>query len=106
MSLAQNAPAMERTALHAKDLHLTTGEDRSVEGSLKALVTGGKPPYKFIDNKNTTGHSTLQINSDGTFIFTPFAHFIGQGVFKYKAIDSTGASSNVGTVYISIEDYY
>ncbi len=106
VSLAPSAPAMQRAALHAADLQLTTAEDRSIEGSLKALVTGGNPPYKFIDNKYTFGHSTLQLNSDGTFIFTPFAHFIGRGSFQYKAIDSSGASSNVGTVYINIEDYY
>ena len=107
-TLAHNASAMENPSFHARDLHLTTAEDRPVEGSLKALVTGGKPPYKFIEHGSSFPplHSSLQLNSDGTFTYTPSNNFIGQGLFQYKAIDSQGVSSNVGTVYINIEDYY
>ena len=44
---------------------------------------------------------TLALNSDGSFSYTPDAHFNGTDAFTYKANDGT-ADSNIATVTITV----
>jgi hypothetical protein len=45
-------------------------------------------------------HGTLDLNEDGSFIYTPGADFDGEDSFTYRATDGT-ADSNVATVTLS-----
>ncbi|MBC7080659.1 MAG: tandem-95 repeat protein [Thermoplasmatales archaeon] len=46
-------------------------------------------------------HGSLTLNSNGSFIYTPFLNYHGTDSFKYKAYDGKDYS-NVATVYINI----
>lgn len=48
-------------------------------------------------------HGTVALNADGSFSYTPAAHYIGSDSFTYKANDGA-ADSNVATVTITVLD--
>jgi VCBS repeat-containing protein len=52
--------------------------------------------------QKTTSNGTLQLNSDGSFVYTPSREFTGTDSFTYRARDSTGRQSNTATVTINV----
>jgi VCBS repeat-containing protein len=65
--------------------------DDDVEGDLLSAV--------LVDDVD---HGTLQLNSDGTFSYTPEAGFVGNDSFTYRASDGQ-LPSNLATVTIRVE---
>jgi len=49
-----------------------------------------------------TSHGSLQLNADGSFVYTPAADFYGTDSFTYKVFDGSAHSSTV-TVTISVQ---
>jgi VCBS repeat-containing protein len=47
-------------------------------------------------------HGTLTLNSNGSFTYTPTAHYVGSDSFTYKDTDSLGAAGNTATVTLSV----
>lgn len=47
-------------------------------------------------------HGTLSLNSDGTFIYTPNAHYVGSDSFVYKDYDGALYSSTNATVTLNV----
>jgi hypothetical protein len=64
--------------------------DTDVEGNPLAAIVESSP-----------AHGTVQVQPDGSFIYTPAADFNGTDSFKYKASDGA-AQSNVATVTITV----
>jgi VCBS repeat-containing protein len=52
---------------------------------------------------NTTTHGTLALNSDGSFIYTPNAGFVGTDTFTYVANDGQ-SDSNLAMVTITVAE--
>jgi hypothetical protein len=53
---------------------------------------------------NNPLHGTLQMNSDGSFVYEPERSFLGEDSFSYK-LDSGMTASNTAEVKINIEPY-
>lgn len=47
------------------------------------------------------GHGILVLNSDGSFVYTPRAGFVGEGSFTYRVSDGV-AESKAATVTIAV----
>ncbi len=47
-------------------------------------------------------NGTLQLNSDGSFVYNPASGFVGTDTFTYTAVDSSGATSGTATVTINV----
>ncbi|MCF6386576.1 Ig-like domain-containing protein [Mycobacterium sp. MBM] len=79
----------------------TTDEDTALTGNVLSndSDTDGNPLTATLVNGPTNG--TLQLNTDGTFTYTPDADFNGADSFTYTATDGT-ATSSVATVSITI----
>lgn len=67
---------------------LTNDTDADVEPLQAVLVSN-------------VAHGVLNLNADGSFVYTPTSGFIGQDSFTYQASDGT-ALSNIATVMISV----
>jgi len=68
------------------------GNDSDIDGdALTAVLVSG------------TAHGTLALNADGSFSYTPAAHYAGSDSFTYRAFDGTDHSNTV-TVSITILD--
>ncbi|MCF6391655.1 cadherin-like domain-containing protein, partial [Mycobacterium sp. MBM] len=80
----------------------TTNEDSAVNGNVLTndSDTDGDTLTATLVDGPTNG--TLQLNSDGTFTYTPTADFNGTDTFTYTAGDGT-ATSSVATVSITVE---
>jgi VCBS repeat-containing protein len=92
-------------------------DDYSVDedDTLTADGTGGNPNgvlFNDTDDDNDpltatlvkdVDNGTLNLNSDGTFTYTPDDNFNGEDSFTYKANDGT-ADSNVATVTITVNE--
>lgn len=50
---------------------------------------------------NGPSHGTLTLNSNGSFVYTPLANYVGSDSFTYLANDGT-TSSNTATVTVSV----
>src|SRR5207244_354111 len=55
-----------------------------------------------LDAGPTSG--TLVLNANGSYTYTPNANFFGTDSFTYHAVDSDGATSNVATVTITVNE--
>ena len=51
---------------------------------------------------STTSNGELVLNSDGSFVYTPSANFVGTDSFSYHANDSTD-DGNTATVTINVD---
>ena len=84
----------------ANDGHLTIDEDATFFGAVTASdVDGDKLGYTVVDGPQ---HGTLQLNDDGSFVYTPTADYNGADSFTYKANDG-GLNSNVAKVDITVK---
>jgi hypothetical protein len=75
-----------------------------VTGNLNSLVTGGVPPYQFIQVGSVVGGTLLLNGLTGQFTFLPATNFIGTASFQFVAVDSSNiyCQSNIATVTIAV----
>ncbi len=75
-----------------------------VTGNLNSLVSGGVPPYQFIQVGTVIGGTLLLNSITGQFTFLPAVNFIGTASFQFVAVDSSNVycQSNIATVTISV----
>jgi RHS repeat-associated protein len=52
---------------------------------------------------STVSHGTLNLQSDGSFVYTPATHFLGTDSFTYKAYDGA-VYGNIATASISVSN--
>jgi lysophospholipase L1-like esterase len=86
----------------ASNACLSTPVNTSATGSLDATDPGGLPLTYSILDQATKG--TVTIDIAGNFLYTPSnPNFRGMDKFTFRATDSDGLQSNVGTVWILID---
>lgn len=75
----------------------------SSASGLANFVTGGMPPYTFFQTGPTPAcASTLTVNADGSFSYTPALNFVGICDFNWQVTDSIPCTSNVSTGSITV----
>lgn len=95
------AASGDNTKPIAENLELTTYREVSLEGKLSAKdPEGGELTYTITTPPNK---GKLELNEDGSFVYTPEHGKKGKDYFGYKAIDPEGNSSSEATVIIKIE---
>lgn len=85
----------------AENLELTTYREVSVGGRLMATDPEGSAVNFQITTNPTKGK--LELEEDGSFVYTPDKGRKGRDYFGYKATDEDGNSSAEATVIIKIE---
>lgn len=101
LALSVGAAAAVSGAPVAENLELTTYRNVCVGGTLSAVDPEGDPVTFEITTEPTKG--TVELTSDGRFVYTPDANRKGRDYFGYRAVDDTGARSQEATVIIKIE---
>ena len=85
----------------ANDNNITMNKNENIIGNLTATDEDGDPiSYNLKDKPD---HGKLDLNSDGSFSYTPKQGFIGNETFTYTAKDWKN-TSNIGTVKIEVND--
>jgi len=96
----------ENTAPVAQDDAYSTYKNESLSittpGVLANDADGNWNELTAVIDTNVT-HGTLQLNGNGSFIYTPNTDFIGEDSFTYHAHDGQ-FDSNIVTVTITVED--
>ena len=95
------AVTAEGTAPIAKNLEICTYRGISVGGALSATDPDGESVVFEITTSPVKG--TVELNDDGTFVYTPKEGKRGKDYFGYRAVDESGNKSQEATVLISIE---
>ena len=85
----------------ASDLNFTSSEDEALVGQLNVSDPEGDPLTVILDPANGPANGTVDVNSDGSFTYTPDANFFGNDSFAYIVTDPSGANAT-GTVNIDI----
>jgi VCBS repeat-containing protein len=76
----------------AQSQSLQTNEDTAVSGTLMAVSpSGGTLSFALVDGSAVGG--IAQVNSDGSFRFTPNPNLNGNAGFQFTASDATGTSA-------------
>lgn len=91
----------EGNAPVAENLELKTYRGVTVSGKLSAYDPDGDVMDYIITTKPVKGE--IEVNEDGSFIYTPAEGKKGRDYFGYKAVDSLGNASQEATVIIKIE---
>jgi len=91
----------ESSAPLAENLELTTYKNVSVGGKLSAYDPDGGELKFVISTEPIKGK--LELEEDGTFVYTPDEGKKGRDYFGYKVSDSEGKLSQEATVIIRIE---
>jgi len=100
------------TVTAVNDVPVATGEsyDMNQDTTLNVAAPGVLANDSDIDGDTlhpvlvtNVAHGTLTLNADGSFSYTPAAHFTGVDTFTYRANDGT-ANSNTVTVTIHVLD--
>ena len=102
LCLNLTAPALaEGTAPIAENLELKTYRHISVGGKLTAYDPDGGEIFFQITTPPTKGD--IQLEADGSFVYSPYYNKKGRDYFGYKAQDAEGNLSQEATVLIRIE---
>lgn len=96
----------------ANDDAAATNEDNVASGNVLTNDTDADNLDGLAGNDDTltatlvTGptNGSLVLNADGSWTYTPNANFFGSDSFTYRAVDSDGATSNVATVAIAVNE--
>ena len=84
----------------AENLEICTYRGVSVGGQLSAVdPDGGELRFEIVTPPNK---GSIELNNDGSFVYTPGEGRKGKDYFGYKAIDSDGNASQEATVIIRI----
>lgn len=102
LCLGLAAPALaEGTAPIAENLELKTFRHISVGGALSAYDPDGEIVAFMITTPPVKGD--VQLEADGSFVYTPYYNKKGRDYFGYKAQDTDGNWSQEATVLIRIQ---
>ncbi len=102
MCLSLAAPALaEGAAPIAENLELKTYRHISVGGRLSAYDPDGGELSFIITTPPVKGD--IQLEEDGSFVYSPYYNKKGRDYFGYKAQDADGNLSQEATVLIRIE---
>ena len=102
LCLGLAAPALaEGTAPIAENLELKTFRHISVGGALSAYDPDGEIVAFMITTPPVKGD--VQLEADGSFVYTPYYNKKGRDYFGYKAQDMDGNWSQEATVLIRIQ---
>ena len=91
----------EETAPLAENLEISTFRNASVSGQLVAHAPDGGELEFVLTTEPIKG--SIDLNEDGSFVYTPKEGKRGRDYFGYKVSDSTGKLSQEATVIIRIE---
>lgn len=95
------AASADGAAPVAENLELKTYQNVSVGGSLSAYDPDGGALEYTITTQPVKG--SIELNDDGSFVYTPRENKKGRDYFGYKAADGEGNLSQEATVIIKIE---
>lgn len=84
----------------AENLELTTYRNVSVGGSLSATDPDGDTVTFEMTTDPVKG--TIDLNEDGSFVYTPKENQRGKDYFGFRAVDCDGNRSSEGTVIITV----
>lgn len=86
----------------ATDARLVTNTGTDATGILTALdADSGRPlTFRIVDGPR---HGTVEVESDGSYAFSPDARFHGRDWFSFRAVDDEGATSKVARVLIDVD---
>ncbi len=98
--LADSAQALSQAPV-AESMEFETYRNVSFGGQLKAYSSEGEQLSFVLTTAPIKG--SLELEEDGSFVYTPKANKKGRDYFGYKAVDSQGRSSQEATVIIRIE---
>ncbi len=101
LSLVPLGLAAEGSAPVAENLEICTYRGVSVGGKLSATDPEGDDLTFEITTEPSKG--TIELESDGTFVYTPADGKKGRDYFGFRAIDTEGNASQEGTVIIKIQ---
>lgn len=85
----------------AENLELKTYRNTSVGGTLSAFDPDGDSISFEITTNPVKG--SIELEEDGSFVYTPVENKKGRDYFGYKAVDSEGNYSQEATVIVKIE---
>ncbi len=96
----------------AGDDSAVTNEDSAVSGNVLTNDSDTDNLDGIIGNEDTLSavldagpaNGSLSLNGDGSWTYTPNADFFGSDSFTYHVVDSEGASSNIATVNITVNE--
>ena len=88
-------------APEAENLQIETYRNTSVGGTLRAVDPEGEAVTFTLSTEPMKG--TVELNADGTFVYTPNENKKGKDYFGYKATDTEGNTSQEATVIIRIK---
>jgi autotransporter-associated beta strand protein len=106
----QNPPSVPATESYSTEANTPLSQPA------RGLLTGASDPQGEALSVGTVNGSganvgvslalasgaALTVQSDGSFVFTPAADFVGSDGFAFQAIDTGGSLSNTGTVTINV----
>lgn len=98
--LGEPAQAVSQAPV-AENMEFSTYRNVSFGGQLSAYSPEGDTLSYKITTEPIKG--SIELNEDGSFVYTPRANKKGRDYFGYKAVDTQGRSSQEGTVIIRIE---
>ena len=90
----------EEGAPIAENLEISTYRETAVEGKLKAVSIDGQAVTFEITTQPTKG--SIELEENGSFIYTPKQGKKGKDYFGYKATDESGRCSSEATVIIRL----
>ncbi|MBE6968802.1 MAG: hypothetical protein E7442_01610 [Ruminococcaceae bacterium] len=93
-------PAAAASPLVAENLELETYRGTAVGGQLSAAAPQGSKLSYQITTEPSKG--SVEVNADGSFIYTPEEGRRGRDYFGYKAFDEAGNASQEATVIIHL----
>ncbi len=98
--LSEPAQALSQAPV-AENMEFSTYRNVSFGGQLNAYSPEGEALSYKITTEPIKG--SIELNEDGSFVYTPKTNKKGRDYFGYKAVDGQGRSSQEGTVIIRIE---
>jgi len=76
--------------------------DSDADGNITSIDLD--PNTEGVQTSYENNQGVFNINSAGDLIFTPASGFTGIASLEYQAIDNSGATSNIATVSINVEE--
>ena len=79
-----------------------TSNDTDVDGTIDASTVDLDPATPGIQNTFTNTSGSWSVNASGAVTFTPASNFSGSATLNYTVNDNNGATSNTGTLTITV----